>query len=73
MDDYEKFEIECKRIRQDNEAYLNKFSKCLEKSKLSEKTIKKHISNIDFYINDYLLYDDSVEAKVVKPPLFLIF
>ena len=63
MDDYEKFEIECKRIRQDNEVYLNKFSKWLEKSKLSEKTINKHISNVDFYINDYLLYDDSVEAK----------
>lgn len=61
--DHEKFEIECERIKQDNEAYLNQFSKWLEKSKLSEKTINKHLSNIDFYINDYLLYDDSVEAK----------
>jgi len=63
MDDYEKFEIECERIKRDNEEYLDKFSEWLKKSKLSKKTINKHISNIDFYINDYLLYDDAIEAK----------
>jgi site-specific recombinase XerD len=63
MDDYEKFEIECEKVRQDNEKYLNKFSEWLNKSKLSEKIINKHISNIEFYINDYLLYDDINEAK----------
>jgi intergrase/recombinase len=30
---------------------------------LSEKTLKNHLSNIDFYINEYLLYEDAVEAK----------
>ena len=63
MDDYEEFEIECERIKEDNERYLNKFSEWLKKSKLSAKTINKHVSNIDFYINDYLLYDDAIEAK----------
>ena len=63
MSDYEKFEIECEKIKQKNEEHLDEFSKWLEKSKLSEKTINRHISNIDFYINDYLLYDDTIEAK----------
>jgi predicted RNA-binding protein with EMAP domain len=30
---------------------------------LSEKTIRNHLSNIDFYINEYLLYEDATEAK----------
>jgi site-specific recombinase XerD len=30
---------------------------------LSEKTLKNHILNIDFYINEYLLYEDAIEAK----------
>ena len=30
---------------------------------LSEKTINNHLSNIDFYLNEYLLYEDVTEAK----------
>lgn len=30
---------------------------------MSEKTINNHVSNIDFYVNEYLLYDDATEAK----------
>ncbi len=30
---------------------------------LKFKTIKKHVENIDFYINEFLLYEDAVEAK----------
>jgi len=29
---------------------------------LSKKTIDKHVSNVDFYINDFLLYEDAIEA-----------
>jgi len=63
MDDYKKYEIERKKIRKDNEQLLNEFEESLKSSGLSEKTINDHISNIDFYVNEYLLYEDANEAK----------
>jgi len=30
---------------------------------LTPKTINNHLSNIDFYVNCYLLYEDAIEAK----------
>ncbi len=63
MDDYEKYEKDCKKIRKANEHLLNEFDNWLKSSGLSEKTINKHDSNIDFYINEYLLYEDATEAK----------
>ncbi len=33
------------------------------KRNLKEKTVNKHTENIDFYINEFLLYDDATEAK----------
>lgn len=56
MDDYEKYEADCEKIRTDNEKLLNQFSEWLQQSNLSKKTIKNHLTNIDFYINDFLLY-----------------
>lgn len=63
MDDYEKYEKECDKIRKDNQRLLDEFEKWLNSSGLSEKTIGNHLSNIDFYANDYLLYEDATEAK----------
>lgn len=63
MDDYEKYEQECKIIRKENERLLMEFAEWLQSSGLSTKTIEKHVSNVDFYVNDYLLYDDAIEAK----------
>ena len=63
MDDYEKYEEDCKKIRKDNERLLNEFEAWLKLSGLSKKTIDKHVSNTDFYINDFLLYEDATEAK----------
>ena len=63
MDDYEKYEEDCKKIRKDNESLLNEFEVWLKSSGLSKKTINNHVSNIDFYINEYLLYEDETEAK----------
>ena len=28
-----------------------------------KKTIKNHVSNIDFYLNEFLLYEEATEAK----------
>jgi len=63
MDDYEKYEEDCKRIRKANKRLLDEFESWLESSGLSEKTINNHLSNVDFYINGYLLYEDATEAK----------
>ena len=75
MDDYENYEKECKKIRKANERLLNQFEVSLKSSRtgLSEKTINNHLSNIDFYVNEYLLYEDATEAKdgVVYVDMFL--
>ena len=58
MFDYENYEIECERIRASNNELLEMFKNDLELAGLSEKTIRSHISNVDFYINEYLLCED---------------
>ncbi len=63
MDDYEKYEEDCKKIRKANERLLNEFEVWLKSSGLSEKTINNHLSSIEFYTNEYLLYEDATEAK----------
>jgi len=62
MDDYEKYETECKRVKENNAIFLNGFQRWLEAKNLSAKTIDRHVSNIDFYINDFLLYEEPLEA-----------
>ena len=60
--DYEAFEKECDAIRKINELHLAGFGKWLKSSGLSGKTIRKHVSNVDFYINDFLCYYDARDA-----------
>ncbi|MBL7135374.1 MAG: recombinase [Candidatus Marinimicrobia bacterium] len=61
--DYEEYEKDCEKIRKANEKLLSKFEDWLVKGKLGLKTINKHVGNIDFYINEYLLYDDTREPE----------
>ena len=63
MDDYEKYEAECKTIREDNALLLRDFEAWLKSSGLSKKVIDSHLCNIDFFINEYLLYEEATEAK----------
>ncbi|WP_028581531.1 hypothetical protein [Desulfogranum japonicum] len=63
MDDYEKYEKDCKKIRKANERLLSEFEDWLKASELSEKTIDNHFFNIDFYINEYLLYEEITKAQ----------
>jgi len=63
MDDFEKYEDDCKKIRKNNNKLLNDFGDWLKTSKLKSKTISNHVSNVDFYINEFLLYEDAVQAK----------
>ena len=63
MDEYKKYEADCKNIKKANEGLLTDFEAWLKSSGLSDKTINNHLSNIEFYINEYLLYEDIIEAK----------
>lgn len=53
MDNYE---VELEKNEKRNKKYVNEFQDWLKAKNLSEKTIKKHISNISFYLNDYMNY-----------------
>lgn len=59
-EDYEKLIYE---KRKENGIYLDIFEKELKKAGLAKNTINRHISNIAFYINDYLLYYSIVDMK----------
>ena len=55
-----------KRVKENivrNEKYLSGFKKWLVKKGLANKTIKKHLSNTELFINDYLNYYDIVKAE----------
>lgn len=51
MSSYEDYEKECNKIRHVNEELLDLFEEELIASGLSQKTIRSHLSNVDFYIN----------------------
>ncbi len=63
LDDYEQYEIECERIRESNGKLLADFENWLREGNLVDQTVSKHVENIDFYINEYLLYEDAVEPQ----------
>lgn len=60
MFDYDK-KVEENRKR--NEKYIKKFEKWLNEKDLVKKTTKKHLRNVDLYINDYLNYYDAVKVE----------
>jgi site-specific recombinase XerD len=61
-DDYEAYERDCETIRAENSALLEEFTAWLKASGLAPKTINKHLQNIEFYVNDFLLHEDATPA-----------
>ena len=57
MDDVDKV---MQMMQSQNKKILDEFEEYLKESKLTPKTISKHLDNIEFYINHYLLYDEFV-------------
>ena len=49
--------------RKRNEKYIKEFEKWLNEKSLVTKTIRKHLSNVDLYINDYLNYYDITKVE----------
>ena len=62
-DSYEKYERACQSIKKENDKLLDDFDQWLAEKGLSEKTIRRHLDNIGFYINSFLLSDDAIPAK----------
>lgn len=60
---YEEYEKECERIRASNATLLDGFEAHLKKKGLKSDTIKSHLDNVDFYINNYLLYSEPKSAE----------
>ena len=56
MNDYKLYEENLKKNNNRNKKFLEMFESWLNEKKLTEKTIRNHIANIDLYINDYLNY-----------------
>ena len=46
-----------------NKKFMKEFEEWLKEKTLSDKTIRKHISNVDLFINDYLNYYDIETAE----------
>lgn len=61
--DYEKYKAAVEAIKKKNAEHIKRYRKWLEEKKLTATTIKRHISNVEFYINEYLNYYDAQEAK----------
>lgn len=63
MSEYDEYERECNSIREENKALLDDFESWILGNRLSKSTAKKHRENIDFYINDFLLYEGPKHAS----------
>ena len=61
--DFEILHLECQKIRSSNQILLDGFETWLLESGLSSKTTRKHQENIDFYINEFLLYSDAIPPE----------
>ena len=56
-------EVEIKENYKRNEKFLSEFDKYLINNKLSDKTIRNHMSNVSLYINDYLNYYEAATME----------
>ncbi len=63
MDEYEEFEAECEKRKAENHTFITGFTHYLQNKKLSQKTVDKHVGNVDFYINACLLYETPEKAS----------
>ena len=52
--DYEQYTKTCQTIQKTNNRLLQLFEEALVKSGLKEKTINRHLSNVDFFLNEFV-------------------
>lgn len=59
----EGMEKKIKENQKRNKKFMKEFEEWLKEKSLSDKTIKKHLSNVNLFINDYLNYYDVETAE----------
>jgi hypothetical protein len=62
FDDTSDYDKQCHEIRQKNITLLGEFSAWLTDAGLSTATIRGHRYNLDFFLNHFLLYGDTLRA-----------
>ena len=72
-DRYRDHEAACTKIRAENDKLLADFGVWLSDSGVSPQTTRRHVSNIDLYVNHFLLYEEPTEARdgVYRVGMFL--
>ncbi len=56
--DEERYEAACEQVRAENNHYLDIFERDLADAGFADSTINRHLDNVTFYLNDFLLYYD---------------
>ena len=59
----EEYEQKCEEQRARNEKFLANFESDLKAKGFVKKTIERHLSNVDFYINEYLQREGPCPAE----------
>ncbi len=63
-EDYEyEYEQSCEQRRKENDGYIREFDNWLMAKGLSNETIQRHIDNVHFYLNSYLLHEDAYRME----------
>lgn len=57
---YDEYIEACDRIKEKNDEYLDLFYKDLTAKGFTDNTIDRHLSNVAFYINTYLLHEEAL-------------
>jgi hypothetical protein len=60
LDDGSDYDDQCQHIREENGALLGEFSTWLTDAGLSTTPIRNHRYNVDFFVNHFLLYGDTL-------------
>ena|SRR3989338_7638407 len=55
-----------KEIQKENTKLLNQFEEYLVQKNISKNTIKRHINNVELYINDYLAIDEEESPQEIE-------
>ncbi|NBG87224.1 recombinase [Isachenkonia alkalipeptolytica] len=63
MDELFEHEVQIEKVRNENKVLLKGFEQWLQESGFGKKTIRNHLFNAEFYINDFLLYYEPVKAR----------
>lgn len=61
--DYDIYLEKCEDIKNTNNSLLEFFCDDLKKAGLTDKTINRHLSNVDFFINQYLIRTDALSME----------